>query len=48
MLSAGGLIGVKLPPGRQTIAIRYSDRSDVGAVITLLTCLGAVLLISRR
>jgi uncharacterized membrane protein YfhO len=45
VISAGGMIGVRLPPGRQQVRLAYrSPAFMLGAIVTFFTCIGAIVL----
>ncbi len=44
VVDSGGLLAVRVPAGRQEITLRYQDLSWLGAIVTLLTVVGAKLL----
>jgi len=49
VVSAGGMIGVRLPPGRQHLRLAYrSPAFMLGAIVTFFTCIAAIIIWRRE
>jgi hypothetical protein len=44
VVDAGGLLAVRVPPGKQEVVLRYRDLSWLGAIVTMLTVVIAIML----